>query len=142
MALSKVAMSAVISHSRLSVASSCICKPVSMLMRRTTFTSSHRFWIISGRSSENTSTTNRSGGDEPGSTDSGDGIGNVFLGELKLAHSSKAAVCEMPSAHRGKLTEVSLLFLPAYGQMYREGHGPETDECQGRMEPMVQSGEG
>jgi len=26
--------------------------------------------------------------------------------------------------------------------MYREGHGPETDECQGRMEPMVQSGEG
>src|SRR6267154_3451136 len=41
--------------------------------------------MVSGRSSENTSTTNRSGGDEPRSAGSGDGIGNISLGELMAA---------------------------------------------------------
>ena len=109
------------SHKRLSVASSCICKPVSMLMRRITFTSSHRFWMVSERSSENTSTTNLSGGDEAGSADSGESIGNIFLAELTTAGGSKPASCEMPSSASRKLTEVCLFFLPVDGQMYRVG---------------------
>src|SRR6478736_1400745 len=121
MALSNEEMSAAMSHKRLSVASSCICKPVSMLMRRITFTSSQRFWMVSERSSENTSTTNLSGGDEAGSADSGESIGNIFLAELTTAGGSKPASCEMPSPASRKLTEVCLFFLPADGQMYRVG---------------------
>src|SRR5689334_12284797 len=124
MALSNEEMSAAMSHKRLSVASSCICKPVSMLMRRITFTFSQRFWMVSERSSENTSTTNLSGGDEEGSADSGASIGNIFLAELTTAGGSKPASCEMPSSASGKLTEVWLFFLPDDGQMYRVGCRP------------------
>ena len=47
----------------------------------------------------------------------------------------------MPLAAEGKLTEVSLLFLPAYGQMYREGQCLVSDRCPGRVELVDQSGE-
>jgi hypothetical protein len=67
-----------------------------MLMRKITFTFSQRFWIVSGRSSEKTSTTNLSGGDEPGSADSGDESGNIFLAELIGGSGTQPAFCEMP----------------------------------------------
>src|SRR5690242_21704555 len=54
----------------------------------------------------------------------------------------RLAICEMPLAAGGKLTEVSLLFLPAYGQMYREGHGRKRTDAIARVELMDQSGEG
>src|SRR6476620_7746293 len=88
-----------------------------MLMRRTTFTSSQRFWMVSARSSEKTSTTKRSGGQEPGSRDSWESIGNIFLGELKVSGSC-GPFCEMPLTYLGKLTEVPMSFLPAPAQMY------------------------
>src|SRR5882724_4723241 len=109
MALSNGEISRVISQSRLSVASSCICRPVSILMRRMTFTSSQRLWMVSGRSSENTSTTNRSGGDEPRSAGSGDGIGNIFLGELMAARPIQPLV-RCRATHWGNLRKCSVFF--------------------------------
>src|SRR6266481_5244466 len=50
------------SLSRLSVASNCICNPVSMLSRRITFRWFQRSRTVCSGSSENTSTTNLSGG--------------------------------------------------------------------------------
>src|SRR4051812_2902981 len=46
---------------RLRVASICISRPASMLMRRSTFTAFQRRRIVSSGSSEKTSTENRSG---------------------------------------------------------------------------------
>src|SRR5438270_531829 len=45
-------------------------------------------------------------------------MGNIFLGELKGCGSWRT-FCEMPLPDAGKLTEVSMSFLPASAQMYR-----------------------
>src|SRR5690349_23303471 len=63
-ARSNVVISAAKSQSRLRVAWNCIGSPASMLKRSTTLISRQRCWTVVSDSSENTSTTNISGGHE------------------------------------------------------------------------------
>src|ERR1700686_2021742 len=89
--------------------------------------------MVSGRSSEKTSTTNLSGDDEPGSADSGDNIGSIFLKLLTAASRLQPFVrCRSPLW--GNLRKYTLLFLPVHGQMYRVGRYAGASVC-GTVDP-------
>src|SRR5476649_406240 len=90
--------------------------------------------MVSGRSSENTSTTNLSGDNEPGSADSGDTIGNIFLTVFTAASRLQPASYQMPLFAFGKLTEVHPAVLPVHGQMYRVGRYSGAWVC-GTVDP-------
>src|SRR5437763_3032773 len=113
-ALSNEAISAAMSHIMFNVASSCICKPVSMLRRRMTFRCAQRFCIVSWLNSEKTCTTNRSGGQEAGC-----GTSWADMGELSSA--SKG----IKDTTRSNYSTGEMLFSAARSaSQYSEGLAP------------------